>query len=797
MYLQVTRKGHTLSRRNAALLFQVLAALFYSPLLLGVRTFPDGDFTHHFLPFSLFQRAELVAGRLPIWNPYTYGGHPFLADTQAAVFYPLNILGILVGYPFEGLFASVVASRLYFLQLEVVIHVGLAGFFLFLLLDHLTQNRMAGLVSGITFAFSGYLTGYPPLQLAILRTAIWLPLLLYLLVRATEAPGRLRWWAAIMLAAWVPIMAGHPQTMLYIAYVTVAWFLFLFWGSLTEEFGAEKTYRLSRGRRGTYVIGGGVVSAAAILGLSSIQLLPSIEFTQLSVRASSSYEFVSGGFPLRDTWQLILPGVFTWFSPLYVGVAALGLATCSLGLFGDAPMARASVTLMRRCVLFFGALALIGLLLSYGGNGLLYPFFYRLLPGWDLFRQQERAAYLVTFGLSALSGFGYAAVLHSPIPRRRLLILLYAAIVIAGVYAFGLLRQLPGDTVISNTQYLVVAAGTLITVALLSLSLWLPGWDRRRAVLIVGLISANLFAANVGTNLTRFGPERKTLPAPEMSALLQAVAENPTTNSGLPGRIYNEYRIFDDYGMRLRIEDVWGSSPLRLARYATLFDQFPLDRMWRLTGVGHVLTWRRELFEPSTLLGEFPQQADTTYLHRLAEPNPRAWLVSSVLNVSEWTVHDVASRLADHQFDLESVALAELGSGVTDIAIAEGAAEPNEVSLQRVSPTVLHVNIDSARGGFLLLSENFMSGLHVENLSCGKQVETCPQTQAGEVPHFTPFRANLSFVGMSLPAGTASFDVVYRPHTFRNGMLISLTTLSVLVLIGIIHMLRKGMRGRG
>ena len=97
--------------------------------------------------------------------------------------------------------------------------------------------------------------------------------------------------------------------------------------------------------------------------------------------------------------------------------------------------------------------------------------------------------------------------------------------------------------------------------------------------------------------------------------------------TGLAGRAYNEFRVYDDYGMRAGIEDVWGSSPLRLSTYATLFDGFPLDRMFRLTGVGHVLTWRQELFEPSELLAEFPQAEDATYLHRLTEPNPRLWVV--------------------------------------------------------------------------------------------------------------------------------------------------------------------------
>ncbi|MEZ4620333.1 MAG: hypothetical protein R2867_33175 [Caldilineaceae bacterium] len=47
------------------LLYLILAALFYAPLLLGLRTFPDGDFTHHFLPFSLFQQEAIRTGNCP------------------------------------------------------------------------------------------------------------------------------------------------------------------------------------------------------------------------------------------------------------------------------------------------------------------------------------------------------------------------------------------------------------------------------------------------------------------------------------------------------------------------------------------------------------------------------------------------------------------------------------------------------------------------------------------------------------------------------------------------------------
>ena len=178
------------------LVFVALGILFYAPVLSGVRTFPDGDFTHHFLPFSLFQQQEMLAGRLPVWNPYTYGGHPFLADVQAAVFYPISTLLLAATLPWQE-----AGARLYLLQIEAVLQVILAGIFTFVLPRQLTGSFWAGLLAGVSFAFSGYLTGYPPAQLAVLRTAIWLPLLLWLLLRMAAEPRRWRWWMATGVAS--------------------------------------------------------------------------------------------------------------------------------------------------------------------------------------------------------------------------------------------------------------------------------------------------------------------------------------------------------------------------------------------------------------------------------------------------------------------------------------------------------------------------------------------------------------------------------------------------------------------
>jgi len=750
--------------------YLLLAALFYLPLLLGLRTFPDGDFTHHFLPFSLFQQEALRNGQLPLWNPHTYSGHPFLADTQAAVYYPISNLLLLLTLPWEG-----PGARLYWLQVEALIHLALAGWFTFLLVRTLTGNRWAAFVAGCAFAFSGYLTGYPPLQLAVLRTAIWLPLLLWALWHAMHEPTKWRWWIGAALIYATMFLAGHPQTFLHGSYGMGAWLLWLFFrrgGTGSDDENASVTdtpHDDHRFQNAPARLVGLIAFCALALVLSAGQLLPSLEFTQLSVRANVTYDYVSGGFPLQDTWQLLLPGVLTQFSPLYIGVIGLGLAI--VGSAGRRPVA-----------LFFALLTLLFLLLSYGQNGFLYPLFYRFAPGWQLFRGQERAAFVVALSLSVLAGLGAAALPHLSYRRRRLLAVFLAVLISGGVYAFGVFWQLLGQSAVNQWVYLAIAMGTILLALVLVVTMVLPGWDRRREILLTAALLVNLFVVNLGTNLSDFGPVRKTILAPEMVVLQDAVATQAQNGQDLPGRVYNEFRVYEDYAMRLGVEDVWGSSPLRLARYAALFDNFPLDRMWRLTGVETVLTWRRELFGPSTLLAEFSQATDTTYLHALsvsaATTNPRAWFVSTLRPGSD---EAVLTALADHTIDLDKVAFLppETLSAATTLRTGE-----QMVLLRRLSPQALQIHARSAQEGMLVVSENWMPGWRIDSFTCLSPSPPCTRTTSGdELPLLTPLRTNGTFLGIVIPPGEMTFTLRYRPMSVYLGLTISGATVLLLLIV--------------
>ncbi len=764
------RRGplHWRSALLVILFFGGLSALFYAPILLGLRTFPDGDFTHHFLPFSLFQQQELLSGRLPVWNPYTYSGHPFLADVQAAVFYPLSNLLLAMTLPWNG-----AGARLYFLQVEAVVHVALAGIFTYLLAYALTRSRWAGLLAGLLFAFSGYLTGYPPVQLAVLRTAIWLPLLLWLLLQAVTSPGQMRWWMASSITAVVAFLAGHSQTFLFLAYAAAAWIVLLVaarWRAATRREQQQLALGLAAG-------------ALAAAGLSAAQLLPSVEFAQLSVRANVAYDFVAGGFPLQDTWQMLLPGVLTYYSPLYIGVAGLGLAWMGIWVaLHDLPKQNAGgrwMLALRTGAAYFLGLAAVALLLAYGSSGFLYPLFYRWAPGWNLFRGQERAAYLVALGLSLLAGYGALAIQAMPQRARSLWATSFAAVTIGATYLFGLLRQLPGHTVVGQTHFLLLAALTVAAASLFAGLLRAPGWSRRRWLWLTALAAAALFAANLPTNLSEFGPAQKVLLAPEVEAVQTAVMAS-AGSSGPAGRVYNEFRVYEDYGMRAGIEDVWGASPLRIARYAALFDQFPLDRMWRLLSVEHVLTWRKELFGPSQLLAEFPQATDTTYLHRLPGRQPRAWMASAVRPAND---EEALQLLADHQFDLNTTAVLASSAQNNDVQmLGDPAVAAAEVTVERRSPGHLHITVRNSLGGLLVAAENWMPGWRVQGVTC---LSDCIDIAPLGLPAFEPLRADLTLIGIPIPPGAYSFNLVYQPDSISNGLWISGSTLALLALLGL------------
>ena len=78
--------------------------------------------------------------------------------------------------------------------------------------------------------YGGYLSGYPPLQLALLEAGIWLPLAALGILEATRGERiRWRWLVVTGFALGLSWMAGHPQTSFFLTYLLVAYYGYRVW----------------------------------------------------------------------------------------------------------------------------------------------------------------------------------------------------------------------------------------------------------------------------------------------------------------------------------------------------------------------------------------------------------------------------------------------------------------------------------------------------------------------------------------------------------------------------------------
>jgi hypothetical protein len=706
---------------GVVLLLACLCLFFFwriiTPNLANRGSFPEGDFADQFYAFGVYEAQRLFSGQVPLWNPCTFSGHPFLADVQSAIFYPLSLVTLLLSLP-QGF-------SLFALELEAIFHFFLASLFTYLLAKRLLRDRRAALVSSLVFTFGGYLTSYPSQQLAILETDVWLPLILLLLDIGLERPkghpsgrGFLLPITFAGLAFGLALLAGHPQSAMYVFYVSAIYFTF-------RAYTNRVRWRPAVIAFGLFVLLG--------FGLAAAQLLPSLEYMRLSVRAQANYNEMSGGFPRQDPIQLLLPGSVSVMSPLYVGILPLFLAVL-------APLL----------------------------NTFAYSLFYLFGPGFALFRSQERAAFVFSFCLALLAGYGVRLLTHamSKTVKARFYgfyrftsYLVWGALGLVFLTFYGFI-----DTgQVAGSIFSIALERSILLVILLTLSLGLLYLRLRRIVrerlligLFVVLIVFDLFTVNWKNNFQETQPEEQYSPT-VLTQILQGDEE--------VFRVYNEWRLPGNYGCVYGLEDIWGASPLYVGRYEELVYKLPIERVWQLLNVKYVITWRKALVPKTEVLYEEPRELDTTYLHRLDEYWPRAYVAHQVEVIE--SNNKVLERLGEPEFDLQRVAIL---SHDPDLALPSQVEGESSVVIVERQPERMVLEVDMAADGLLVLSEVYYPGWRA--YADGEEV---PIYQADHVLRAVP-----------LKAGHHRVEMVFDPLWPKVGLAVSgVTLLLVVVLIGV------------
>lgn len=348
-----------MTRRAGALLLVCAAAasIVVLPLARG-EVFTFRDHTDYFQPLRFHTAQHLRALRLPLWNPYSASGEPWLANPQTGVFYPPTWLFVLL--PFERAYMS-----------YLFLHLALLGSGFFVLFARFARTGAAA-TGAVGVMFCGPTLSMLDVQ-NNLATLAWLPWALtgaFELRREASLRTSLR--TAIVLA--LAFLGGEP----FLAALSAA--------------GCAVVIRRIR-----------TIAFVAVMsfGLSAVQLFPFVEMLMTSDRRAgmSADDVLRESMPPADWLRVAVPprtgsGAFDpALSQHYIPVVYLGVTIVLLALGGVAVLAQRRSW---RTLLLFGGGIAAAMIVAAGP---------RLLADLPLtpFRHPARVVPLAAFAIVALA----------------------------------------------------------------------------------------------------------------------------------------------------------------------------------------------------------------------------------------------------------------------------------------------------------------------------------------------------------------------------------------------------------
>src|SRR5688500_8330478 len=388
-------------------------------LFLGDEQY-DARYSFRLYGAEMFRKTVSI----PQWNPYLFGGMPFVAAMHGDIFSPTAWL--LWFLPIDTA-----------MNLGFAIHLVLAGFAMYLLLRALATGWAGGLVGGLAYEMSGIVASLVnPGHDGKLFVSALAPLAFLALLRAIRDRNPAG-YALLALIVGLGLLSPHYQMTYYLLVAAGLWTLYL--AFLAPERPAA--------RRGAVLVA--LALGAVLLGvmLSALQALPFLSYIPFSPRGegggSGGWEYaVSYSLPPEEIVTAILPqfnGVlesywgrnFFKLHTEYLGAAVLALAVLGLGDRTRTRVIRA-----------LGVIAALFLLVALGGHTPFYTLWYEVMPMMKKVRAPGMAFFLVALPVAVWAGFGADRLLRREVTLKALAIPLAVLGAIALLGAAGVLGSI-------------------------------------------------------------------------------------------------------------------------------------------------------------------------------------------------------------------------------------------------------------------------------------------------------------------------------------------------------------------
>ncbi len=701
------------------------------------------DTIKQFYPWKIFFVDMLRQGVLPLWNPYSFSGMPFIANVQSGVFFPLNIVYLFVPV-LVGWIGNILGQLFLF------------GAFFYLFLRSEKLSRLASVFGAVVGMNLSYITLWH-WQLVITQSALFLPLILYFVNRfAQEKKNTHLLFVSILIA--IGFLGGHAQTTIYV-------YLIFFLFSLFKGVPFKKI----------------VVVSLIPVGLAAVQIIPSIETYLLSARE---------GIATKD---LFAPFVFHWKNIITV---------LAPDFFGN-PSSRNYVgTDYRDMNAYYGITASIFSLISLHGfhknknikffvtlavTGLLFAT-WPLVFIFDIFKipilssgVPARMIFVFQFAGAVLAAYGFEFWLQKK--SRHLVTIGIIGLAITILWILAIIDQ--GATGPVSRNNLILPTALFITTSAIIF------FKRQSAIFISAVFILLFFQYSFFFNkYNSFAPANFVFPQHPVVTYLQK-------NGGLNRFFGTEQAIFNyNFSVYYHLYDFEGYDSMYPLRYGQLIASVKTgtisqviprsdayiqhwsdrlsERLLDILGVKYLLDkndmmaspWDPQpgIFSPERYSLVWQQSKWRIFERKTALP--RIGLFGSF--IVEKNSEKIVEKIYDQNFDYQNQLILE-----SSPAIAPIPTNNKKVSVISYQPNRIEIDTAADQPQLLYLSDNFYPGW-IASVD-GKNTSI--------------LRADYIFRAVVLPAGNHKVVFQYDPISFKIGFTVS--AVSIISLCGLILFLCK------